>query len=206
MKRIVYPLLALLAASSHAAVLKVDLNSSDGRKDVLTPHWSNWAWHEGHSGSQKFGDVTVTFRAPTNDVLSPILYKGLIDYGATMAADGVVVKGTAKTGVEMVISGLTPGKHTVVTYHNELRGVESGSFDVSVDGVAQLKNVRPTNRATTPVASAAAGSLYVPRTLTRPLTSAIAVTGPTSHSPSSGPQHDLPSWPSDSPTRCSPAC
>ncbi|HXS67680.1 MAG TPA: thrombospondin type 3 repeat-containing protein [Candidatus Polarisedimenticolia bacterium] len=148
MKRIVYPLLALLAASSHAAVLKVDLNSSDGRKDVLTPHWSNWAWHEGHSGSQKFGDVTVTFRAATNDVLSPILYKGLIDYGATMAADGVVVKGTAKTGVEMVISGLTPGKHTVVTYHNELRGVESGSFDVSVDGVAQLKNVRPTNRAT----------------------------------------------------------
>ena len=43
-------------------------------------------------------------------------------------------------------------------------------------------------------------TVYVPRTLTRPLTSAIAVSGPISHSPSSGPQHDLPSWPSDSPT------
>src|SRR5690242_18387622 len=137
-----------LAATVHADTIKVDLNSNDGRKDVLTPHWSNWAWHEGHSGSQKFGDVTVTFRAASNDILSPILYKGLIDYGATMAADGVVAKGGAKDGVEMVISGLTPGKHTVVTYHNELHDVEPASFNVSVDGATQLKNFLPTNRAT----------------------------------------------------------
>ncbi len=134
--------------TAGADTLKVDLNSNDGRKDVLTPHWSNWAWREGHAGSQQFGNITVTFSVATNEVLSPILFKGLIDYGATMAADGIVVKGAAADGVVMTISGLTPGKHSVVTYHNELRDLGPSLFDVSVDGVVRLKNVLPTARAT----------------------------------------------------------
>ncbi len=142
------PLTALLATTTLAETIKVDINPPEARKDLLTPHWDNWAWHEGVAGSQKFGDVTVTFRSGTNEVLSPILFKGLLDYNATMAADGFVVKKPVDGGVDMVISGLTPGKHSVVTYHNELRDLAPTSFDVSVGGVVMVKHVLPSFRAT----------------------------------------------------------
>jgi hypothetical protein len=150
MIKIIYPILlsACLAATAHADIIKVDLNPPDARKDLLTPHWSNWACHEGNPVSQTLGDVTVTFRAATNETLSPVLFKGLLDYGATMAADGIVVKKPGDGNVEMVISGLKPGKHSVVTYHNEVRDLAPATFDVSVGGVTQLKHVVPTSRAT----------------------------------------------------------
>ena len=139
---------ACVAATAHAEPLKVDLNPPDNRKDLLTPHWENWALHEGATESRAFGSVTVTLRAATNSTLSPILFKGLLDYGATMAADGVVVKMPANGGIDMALSGLTPGKHTVTTYHNEVRDAEPAAFDVSVDGVAKLQHIVPTVRAT----------------------------------------------------------
>jgi hypothetical protein len=142
-------LLLLSAAVSRSAELKVDLNPPDTRKDLLTPHWENWAWHEGSSGSRTFGAVTVTFRAATNATLSPVLFKSVLDFGATMAADGITVKNPANGGaVDMVISGLTPGKHTVVTYHNEIRDLAPAKFDVLIGGAAVLQNVTPTKRVT----------------------------------------------------------
>src|SRR3569833_3007278 len=150
MKRIICPMLLSMcvAAASHAIGIKEDLNPSDNRKDLLTPHWDNWPWHEGKSESHTFGDITVTLRAATNGTLSPVLFKGLLDYGATMAADGVAVKTPAGGGLDLVLSGLAPGKHSVAMYHNELRDQEPAAFDVSVDGAAKLKNVVPSVRAT----------------------------------------------------------
>jgi hypothetical protein len=159
MKRIVYSLLlsGCLAGALRGEAVKVDLNPPGARKDLLTPHWANWAWREGQSDSQQFGGVTVMFRVAagtaalpgaTSEKLSPVVYKGLIDYGATLAADGIAIEKPVNGAIEMVISGLTPGKHTVVTYHNELRGLEPALFEVSVGGVTQLKDLRPTNWAT----------------------------------------------------------
>ncbi len=143
---------AILAfgAVIKAAELKVDLNPPETRKDILTPHWENWAWHEGKSGSQTFGDVTVTFRAATDGMLSPVLFKGLLDYGATMAADGITLGNSANgDGIDMVISGLTPGKHTVVTYHNEVRDhVAPAILDVLVGDDQKVKGLVSTYRAT----------------------------------------------------------
>jgi hypothetical protein len=141
-------LLAVVAAS-HAGELKVDLNPPDNRKDLLTSHWENWAWREGNSGSQNFGDVTVAFRAATNEILSPVLFKGSLDYGATMAADGIASKNSSSSGFEMIISGLTPGKHTVVTYHNEVRDHFSpATLNVFADGEQEVKGLVSTYRAT----------------------------------------------------------
>ena len=131
----------LLATGASATELKVDLNPADTRKDILTPHWENWAWHEGKSGTRMFGVVTVTFRAVASGTLAPVLFKGSLDYGATMSADGITFKdSTNVSGIELVISGLTPGKHTVVTYHNEVRDhVSPAVLDVFV-GDNQLVN------------------------------------------------------------------
>jgi len=133
-----------------AAELKVDLNPSDARKDILTPHWENWAWHEGASGSQTYGHVTVTFRATANELIAPVWFKGLLDSGATMAADGIALKNSTNAGgIEMVISGLTPGKHSVVTYHNELRDhVAPAVLNVFVGGEQKVTGLVATYRAT----------------------------------------------------------
>jgi hypothetical protein len=150
MKKLVSPMLLLLcvAAAAHGDGFKVDLNPPDNRKDLLTPHWENWPLREGKTESRTFNNVTVTLRAATNGTLSPVLFKGLLDYGATMAADGVAVKTPADGGLDLAISGLTPGKHTVATYHNELRDSEPAPFDVLVDGAMKLKHVVPSSRAT----------------------------------------------------------
>src|SRR5579859_8042386 len=81
--------LLVCGVTCQAAGLRVDLNPPERRTDLLTPHWENWAWHEGKSGSQPFGSVTVTFRTPEGG-LAPVLFKGLLDYGAHMGCDGIV--------------------------------------------------------------------------------------------------------------------
>jgi hypothetical protein len=139
----------VFAALVQATELKVDLNPPASRKDVLTPHWENWTWHEGASATQAFGAVTVTFRTATNEMLSPVLFKSLLDSGATMAADGIVVKNlTNGAPVEMVISGLAAGKHTITTYHNEIRDLPPAKFSVLVGGTVLAKDILPTKRAT----------------------------------------------------------
>ncbi len=138
-----------LTMTLRAEVLKVDLNPPDGRADLLTPHWENWAWHEGKSGTQTFGPVTVTFRAVPEGVLAPVLFKGLLDYNAHMACDGIAVKDSVNGGgLDMIISGLTPGPHTIVTWHNEIRDLAPATFDVSVGGTTQIRDFTPTKRAT----------------------------------------------------------
>lgn len=147
--------LTLMAAFTGGAVsadpLKVDLNAG-ARKDILTPHWQHWEWKGGTSASQTFGGVTITFQAPSGGTLTPVLYKGLIDDGATMACSGIALQqqngGDSGAGViEMRLSGLTPGRHSLVTYHNELRDVAPAPFDILVDGAPQVHALVPTKRA-----------------------------------------------------------
>jgi hypothetical protein len=150
MNKFLHPLFlsAFIVTATHAGPIQVDLNTPDNRKDFLTAHWENWPWHDAATDSRSFGDVTVTFRAVANGMLSPILFKGLLDYGATVACDGIVVKAPANGGVEMVISGLAPGKHTVATYHNEVRDLAPAVFDLLVGGSAKLRHFVPSTRAT----------------------------------------------------------
>jgi hypothetical protein len=149
--------MAALTLTLQAEELKVDMNPPDRRADLLTPHWDNWAWSEGKSGSRTFGHVTVTFRAASDGVLAPILFKGLLDYGARMACDGIAVKEPAgEGGADMILSGLTPGRHTLVTYHNEIRDVSPAKFDVLVAGMPPIKDFTPTKRATNDYEVAAA--------------------------------------------------
>jgi hypothetical protein len=140
-----------IAVTANAAELKVDLHPSDGRKDLLTPHWENWACQQAKSCSQTFGDVTVTFKAAPQGILSPVLFKGLLDYGATIAADGITLKDSTHGGaneIDMIVHGLTPGEHTIVTFHNEIREIEPAKFNIFADGERKIRDFIPTVRAT----------------------------------------------------------
>ena len=139
----------------HATELKVDLNPPDRRGDVLTPHWENWPCKEGSVISNTFKGITVTFRAAPGMILKPVLFKGALDYGAHMAADGIALerstssdKTLSHTGMDMLISGLSPGEHIITTYHNEVRDISPGAIDILSGDQLKLQNLAPTKRAT----------------------------------------------------------
>jgi len=133
----------------HGAELKVDLNPPDRRGDVLTPHWENWAWQDGAVGSRTFGSVTVTFKPATAKALGHVWYKGLLDYGVHLGCDGIAVTEPGSDGaIDMVISGLTPGAHTVTTYHNEVRDLPPATVEVWVGNAPAVKGLVSTVRAT----------------------------------------------------------
>src|SRR5262249_20738794 len=108
------------AAPPAAGALRVDLHPNVQRSDILTPGWENWKVPEGPSASAKFGAVTVTLRkaGAVGTGLATSWWKPGFDYPATMASDGVFVKDGDRGGqLEIVLRGLAPGRHSLVTDH-----------------------------------------------------------------------------------------
>ena len=136
----------LLSVTAVGEPLKVDLNPPEQRKDLLTPHWENWAW-DGKSAAKQFGPVTVSFTAAGGGGLSPVWFKGLIDYGVRLGLDGIASIGT-NSEIVMRLSGLASGKHSVVTYHNEVRDLPPAKLDVLLGDAIRVKGLVETRRAT----------------------------------------------------------
>jgi hypothetical protein len=138
--------LAVGTSTSRAAELKVDLSPNLARQDILTPGWENWKVPEGASATAQFGDVRVTLR-PAGAVGSGLAvswWKAGLDYPATMASDGVSVKdGRAGGQLEIVLAGLSPGRHTLATYYNSLWDEPISALSVAVNGVTKVRGVRP---------------------------------------------------------------
>jgi hypothetical protein len=128
----------------HAAAAgpRVDLSPDNGRADVLAPGWEHWRVPEAESAAAKFGDVTVTLRAGKGAELATAWWKPGFDHPARMASDGVVSLG----GLELTLTGLAPGKHSLGTYHNGLADGKPGRVAVAVGGAKVT--VTPSHRAT----------------------------------------------------------
>jgi hypothetical protein len=133
--------LLLATAGAAAAGPRVDLNPDTDRGDVRSPGRENWNVPDGPSASATFGNVTVTLRAPGGK-LATAFWKAGYDYPARDASDGVVSAGP----VEMTIAGLTPGRHSLATFHNAVGDAPAGKLSVSVDGQVKLAGLSPTRR------------------------------------------------------------
>lgn len=129
----------------HAAPLvQVDLSMDTGRNDTATPNWQEWQVTDGAAPTRNFGDLTIEFRAAEGSTVKGTWLKKGLATGATMATDGVLVEGGAEPAVlEMTISGLSAGKHTLVTYHNWLAANAIGEYTVSVEGQDTIASVTP---------------------------------------------------------------
>jgi hypothetical protein len=132
----------LVLTSVSTAGPRVDLNQDVPRGDVLSPGWDNWRVREGATASAKFGGVTVTLRAVGDGAkLTTGWWKPGFDYPARMASDGVIVNGK----LELVLSGLPAGRHSLGTYHNTFTDAKPNRITVTAPGGASV-TVTPTSQ------------------------------------------------------------
>ncbi|HEY2881614.1 MAG TPA: hypothetical protein VGJ15_04260, partial [Pirellulales bacterium] len=146
--------LATLAAgaANSAERLRVDISPDNGRNDIITAGWENWRVASGgDTKSKKFGDVTITLRraGKVGKGIACDCWKGGIDYKATVTSDGVyIADGDSGGQLEMVIAGLMPGKHSIVTYHNSIWNGTLSHFDVLVNDKPLAKGIAPSIKVT----------------------------------------------------------
>lgn len=157
-----------LNAFSQNPVFKIDLNQT-GRPDaeVLESGYTGWAIPAATLDTATLslsGGVTVKLirKGPYGDKLSTNWYKAGIQtpHFARLVCDGARVNnGNSGAQIEMRISGLPAGRHSVLTYHNNVDNPATNVFapiDVYVDGVMKFDNlvlsVRGTITSNVPIA------------------------------------------------------
>lgn len=163
------PLLLLLACagclSLPAEEIKVDINNSnrpvsEGTDPAYTPWSTNNIWYSGGTTiAQTFGSVTVRFTTlfPAGADFRPGYWKTGVQgsppsgtlYNCKLAGDGIKVHedsgGNAGGQIEMRLSGLSAGPHTLLTYHNSWESGAAGSqINVFVNGVQVVTNLPTT--------------------------------------------------------------
>jgi hypothetical protein len=154
-------LASLMVAPRTSAVagqpLHVDVSPRFDRKDHLSRDLTNWIIAPDEPASITLNGIEFTIR-PTDDntPLKADWWKAGLVYDATMASDGVYVE--AGGGLKLTLQGLTPGRHSLVTYHNSLWDADLVPFDVMAGGKPVVSAVKPSRRVTD---DADAASAYV---------------------------------------------
>ncbi|GHT60950.1 hypothetical protein AGMMS50239_10880 [Bacteroidia bacterium] len=133
--------------------VKVDLNMS-GRSTTETnePGYTSWIIQNGISDVLSLDDLTITLTSKGDGTLRSNWYKAGITT-AQLVNDGVVVSDipaeSENVSVELKISGLPQGKHTILTYHNHVDNPATNTFapmDIYFNGQLQKAALAPTVR------------------------------------------------------------
>jgi hypothetical protein len=167
-------ILALLAGDRGVAQeLKVDINNTgrwwyNSTETGYTPWNTNYAWFPGgDTTTGTFNGVTVTFTriGANGGALKPSYWKdGAETWGFKLIGDGLKVDNgdVGPAQIEMRLAGLTPGSHTLLTYHNDWDNhvpADVAPLNIFVDGVQQVTNLPHTVRTNSPVYATAYLSL-----------------------------------------------
>ncbi len=137
--------------SIQANGLRVDIAPSLGRTDMFTARWQNWVTASGTTVNTKVGNLDVTFRkaGSSGTGIKSAWSKALLINNTTLTCDGLTVDGTTSGGaMEMVIKGLSSGKHSLVTWHSFWDNVAGSTMEVSVDGNVKHRNLSVPTRVT----------------------------------------------------------
>jgi len=150
------------ATVSSAAAIRIDFDKA-GRPstEVSETGWNAWAVTDSASVSRTFGGVTFTLSMAGSGgtSLTSDWYKAgiLTPYYARLTCDGTTVAGGDAGGaLKLVISGLSAGGHSLLTYHNGVSGNALAEMNVDLDGVRKVTKLVPTNRSTNPDSAATA--------------------------------------------------
>lgn len=167
-KKFLLGLVSLFGTNSLFAnsPIYVDFDVS-GRQsaEVSEPNYTSWVVANAASDSKTISGVTVKIAkgsAGTN--LRTTYYKLGVQspYYARLVCDGVYVdEGNSGGEITITLSGLSSGMHTFLAYLNNTNSPDAYTYstiNVSVNGTAQIKSIKPTVRA---LSTAAASSAFV---------------------------------------------
>ncbi|MCO6046224.1 hypothetical protein NG895_20190 [Aeoliella sp. ICT_H6.2] len=120
---------------------RFDISALTGRRDAETLGWQEWEIGTERDAARDLEQGRLELRA-VNGQLHGFLHKSALATGATIAADGV----RSETGfLEIVLSDLPPGSHSLATFHNLPTGqpssltVSQGQNSVLVTPSAQVE-------------------------------------------------------------------
>jgi hypothetical protein len=153
--------LGIAASTALTQEIKVDINNSgrkwtEGTDPSFLPWSTTYAWLSGDTTSATFDGITITFSSvgSNGSCLRAGYWKnGVVDLGCKLVGDGIKVDNgdSGPSQIEMRISGLTPGPHTLLTYHNNWDNHAAYSvspLDIFVDGIQVVENLPLTVRET----------------------------------------------------------
>lgn len=153
-------LIALLSAQCKTTegdpkfkTLKVDLDFSGRRlAEVNDPLYKSWMVNQTNNLKKSFDSIDISF---SGEIQSGWYKAGIqAPHYAKLVSDGLISNGT----LLMTISGLKPGKHSLLTFHNTFDNPETTSFadvEVYINDI-KVRTIMPSNRANSTIASAMA--------------------------------------------------
>lgn len=139
---------ALVAGAALAAEpVRVDISPDNGRRDHLTPEWHNWLVVPEREVGTTIDGIKFSIRPSTGTDARLIAdwWKPGLAHDATMASDGVGIEGV-NAGLTLTISGLSAGKHSLVTYHNSIWDEDLTPVDIVVNSKAAVTAKQPSRR------------------------------------------------------------
>lgn len=148
----------LYLVQAQSPIIKVDLNMS-GRSEaeVSDPNYVPWIPDNAASISKTVNGVTFAFKKAGSNgtALKATYYKAGVQapYYARLGCDGMMVDGgSAGAQIELTISGLSTGTHSLMAFHNALDDPATYDFapiDVYVNNTMTINNLVMSERAVT---------------------------------------------------------
>lgn len=134
------------AADAASPRLTVDLNKNDGRAASYARNAENWIIDGETSASTEIGGLTFTLSTPSEGgVLTAHNNKklqkqsGIYPY---LTMDGVTVETAENGALQLEITGLSAGTHTLKTWHSACQsGASAGTLRLSVNGRTAAEGV-----------------------------------------------------------------
>ena len=159
----------LLLSTLSMTAQKIDFNKG-GRPESegLEEGYKPWVVNETTSATETFDGVTITLScdpAYEGETVMSNYWKQGVTNGAKLVGDAVIAykddhanitSGSVK--LDVTVSGLSAGRHSLQAFHNNIDGFDPPRIDVYVNGQRQLTGVEQTNRQTT---ASASGKSYV---------------------------------------------
>ncbi|WP_140485510.1 polysaccharide lyase family 1 protein [Flavobacterium sp. GSA192] len=131
--------------------LKVDFDLAQRRTlEVNDPNYISWPISEGTQFEKSFGDLKVTMKGAINSSWHKTGMQA--PFYARLVSDGIV----ADKSVEMEISGLSKGHHSLLVFSNTFDSPELANYapvSIFVNGVF-IQTIQPTNRVTATIQAA----------------------------------------------------
>lgn len=136
-------------------------NEAEGTEPDYTP----WAISQTTSASLTVDGITFTLSCSgeTTTTLCTKYYKAaVVNQGAKLVGDAAIVYGLADDGgiihcpeksmtINVKLSGLSAGEHSILAYHNDIDGKGSSApIEIAVNGETVLSGVEQTSRETLP--------------------------------------------------------